>query len=734
MHKIVVLIIAFLTHQMVLCTEDPLTLTKLSSPITFDGIVDEEVWETIDPVPLIMAYPNFNGEMTEKTEIRIAYDENYVYLSGKNYDSAHDKIMANTKKRDALSSSTCYFGIIIDSFNDKENACAFFTTPTGLRLDAQVINDGLGRNPINVSWNNYWDVKTSKDEKGWYVEMRIPFTSLPFRPSGDQVKMGMTVWRYIARKGEMQIFPKVSPDYGDWSTWRPSLTQEVSMNGIKTSKPLYITPYVLVGLDQKQSLSDSENGYIQKRNIKKEIGIDIKYGINNNWNIDVSINTDFAQVEVDDQQVNLSRFSLFFPEKRLFFQERSGVFNFGMDRSNQLFYSRRIGLDSDGNQQRILGGARLVGKSGAWDFGLINMHTHDNDVQNGENFTVLRAKTKIFNPTSDAGILITNRIGLDGAYNTSYGLDASINLVGQDFLNIRWAQSFDGNLENNNPFSLDPSFLKILLSRNTNRGFSYGLSASFAGKDFNPGLGFQQRENYFRLGNRTQYSFAPKDSKIFRHGFSSGGVIHWNKDSKEVESLFWRMGWNINWNNNMKVEISYRPRIENLQESFNLSDDVTIAAGRYDFGTTKIQFTSPGTNKLFTSVELEFGKLYDGNFTKIETSPSWSVNSSFELTASYEYNKAHFVSRDEIFKAHLFGLKALYMFSTKLSIATFIQYNSLDETFGGNFRFRYNPSEGNDLYIVYNDNLNINRSRFEPALPLSNQRQVIVKYSYSFKS
>ena len=733
MHKFVIMILAILTFQLAFSADDLFTLNRLSSPINFDGKVDEEVWQSIEPLPLIMGYPDFKGTMTEETEIRIAYDENYVYVSGVNYDSNASKIMANTKKRDAMIPSTSYFGIIIDSFNDKENACAFFTTPTGIRMDAQVINDGLGRNPVNVSWNNFWDVKTSQDEKGWYAEMRIPFTSLPFSPQGDQVTMGMTVWRYIARKGEMHIFPEVSPDYGDWSTWRPSLTQEVEMTGVKTSKPLYITPYVLGGLVQKNDLSEAGNGYVLDNNFRQELGLDIKYGINNNWNLDLSINTDFAQVEVDDQQVNLSRFSLFFPEKRLFFQERSGVFNFNMDRTNQLFYSRRIGLDSDGNQQRILGGARVVGRSGLWDFGVINMQTHDNDVQDGENFTVLRAKSQIFNPTSDAGILITNRVGIDGSYNTAYGLDASINFSGQDFLNIRWAQTFDGDVENNTPFSLDPSFLKIWLTRNVNRGFSYGLSGSFAGKNFNPGLGFQQRENYLRFGNRTQYTFAPENSKIFRHGFDSGGVAHWNKETKEIESLSWRMGWNIFWNNNMSLRASYRPRIENLPESFDLSDEVTIPAGRHDFGSTQIEFTSPGTNSFFTSIGFETGTLYDGDYSKIEIAPNWAVNSSLELTATYEYNNADYEQRNQYFRAHLLGIKALYMFSTSTSVAAFVQYNSLDATYGGNFRFRYNPSEGNDLYIVYNDDLNIRRDRFEPELPFSNQRQILVKYSYTFR-
>ena len=733
MGKSVIFSIALFFTFTINAADDIITLYRLSSPIILDGIVNEDAWKNTQPLPVVMNIPNYKGDMTEKTEIRIAYDAEYIYVSGINYDQQADKIMANTKKRDALSPSTEWFGIIIDSFNDKENACAFFTTPTGLRMDAQVVNDGLGRDPINLSWNNFWDVKTSRDDEGWYVEMRIPFTSLPFRPEGNQVTMGMTVWRYIARKGELHVFPSISPDYGDWSTWRPSLTQKFVLIDIKESKPLYIIPYALGGINRVTELTENGNDYHSDHSIKKEIGLDIKYGINNNWSLDVSLNTDFAQVEVDDQQVNLSRFSLFFPEKRLFFQERSGVFNFNMDRSDQLFYSRRIGLDADNDQQRILGGARLVGRAGNWDFGFLNMHTHDNDVQKGENFTVLRGKSQIFNAKSDAGFIITNRIGLDGSYNTAYGLDARINVFGEDYMNIRWAQTFDGESDANKAFSLDPSYLKVSWSRSKNRGIIYASSFSFAGKNFNPGMGFQQRENYIRHGYRLQYKFAPKNSKIFRHGYESGGSTIWSKDNKDIESLFWRMGWGISWNNNMSMRLSYRPRIESLTESFELSDDVIIPEGRYTFGSVELSFTTPSTIPVFTEFEIERGNFYDGDIIRVKASPNWAVNSSFELNLSYEYNLAQFKNRNQEFKVHQIGLKALYMFSTKVSLAAFLQYNSLDQNFGGNIRFRYNPSEGNDFYIVFNDDLNIKRDRFDPELPLSSQRQLLVKYSYTFR-
>lgn len=660
----VFLLTALLTFN-VYASDEVLSLHRLSEPIVFDGIVNDKAWDYIKPLPVIMNVPEFRGDMTEVTEIRVAYDAEYVYVSGINLDKEADKIMANTKKRDALSPSTEWFGIIIDSFNDKENACAFFTTPTGLRMDAQVVNDGLGRNPINLSWNNFWDVKTTRDSKGWYVEMRIPFTSLPFEPEGNRVTMGMTAWRYIARKNELHVYPEIPPDFGEWSTWRPSLMQEFAMSHVDASKPFYVIPYALGGFQKSSELNENETKYFTENRVKKEIGLDVKYGINNNWTLDLSVNTDFAQVEVDDQQVNLTRFSLFFPEKRLFFQERSGVFNFNLDRTDQLFYSRRIGLDEDNNQQRILGGARVVGRAGLWDIGFLNMHTGGNDNQLSENFSVLRAKTQVFNPLLDAGFVITNRMNFDGSFNTAYGLDATINLRDQTYLNIRWAQTIDSEADYS-LFSLDPSIFKLWLSRRISRGLGYGFSYTVAGKDFNPDMGFQQRENYQRFGNRLQYTFAPENSKIFRHGFNSGGIAFWNKENGEIESMSWRVGWDVSWKNTWNFQVSFRPRIENLFEPFDLSDDVIIPIGKYHFNAVELSFGTPSTFPVYTVMQISRGDFYDGDIFSISAAPAWAASSSLELNLNYEYNLAQFDIRNETFKVHLLGMKALYMFNTEL--------------------------------------------------------------------
>lgn len=284
----------------------------------------------------------------------------------------------------------------------------------------------------------------------------------------------------------------------------------------------------------------------------------------------------------------------------------------------------------------------------------------------------------------------------------------------------------------NNAFSLDPSILKIFFFNRLNKGLSYGFSFTAAGKDFNPEMGFQQRENYLRFDNRLQCKFAPKNSNIFRHGFSSGGNAYWKKDDGVLESLFWRMGYQITWNNTWEIQPSVRIRVENLVNSFSLSDDVIIPEGRHAFNSFELDVQTT-TLPIFAKLEIQSGQFYDGRIFSIDAKPSWAASSSLQFTMNYEYNKATFDKRNQVFNVHLLGLRTLYMFTTKLSLAAFLQYNSLDQNFGGNIRFRYNPSEGNDLYIVYNDEFNIRRDRFDPVLPISNERQILVKYSYTFR-
>ena len=337
-------------------TPERLTLPRLSQPIELDGLSTEPAWDTVAPLPVTMYQPTYRGTPTERTEIRIAYDGEYLYASGRFYDAEPDGIRSNSLYRDRYSGDDT-FALVLDTFNDNENALWFYTSPAGVRFDQAVANDAefSGGRPINESWNTHWDVATVQTDEGWFAEMRIPYSSLGFQDNNGRVVMGMIAYRFIARKNERHVFPAIAPNW-NMGFAKPSVAQDVVLEGVASQKPLYITPYTLGGFSQNAVLNDPETAYDRHESFTRDLGLDLKYNLTNNLTFDATVNTDFAQVEADDQQVNLTRFSLFFPEKRQFFQERAGIFAFNFGFQDRLFHSRRISLNDDGEAVRIFTG------------------------------------------------------------------------------------------------------------------------------------------------------------------------------------------------------------------------------------------------------------------------------------------------------------------------------------------------------------------------------------------
>lgn len=711
---------------------DQLVLSRINGPVTLDGLSNELAWEGIEPFPVVMHMPNFGAEASERTEILVAYDDDFLYVAGRLYDREPSKIQANSKQRDSQDPSSEWFGIVIDSFNDKENALAFFTTPSGLRWDAAIVNDA--RDPVyNLNWNTFWDVATEYNNDGWFVEMRIPFSSLRFQDKNGRVVMGIILRRYIARKSEHIIFPVVPPNWGSYSFFKPSQAQEFVLEGIYSRKPLYLAPYVLGGLGQSFELNKVEMAYQRIENLKHEAGLDVKYGLTSNLTLDVTLNTDFAQVEADDQQINLTRFSLFFPEKRMFFQERSSNFDFNFETSepNRLFYSRRIGIH-EGKLVRIYGGARLVGRVGPWDLGFLSMQTAQTEDLPSENFGVFRIRRQVFNPYSYIGVISTSRIGIDGTYNAAYGLDGIIRVFGDDYLTIKWAQTFETGQENN-PLSLDPARIRFNWLRRTIKGFSYGLSYSRAGADYNPGLGFEMRENYSRIATGLFYGWIPsKKSPLFSHQVSLTSTLFLRNADGEIESAEIGPGWQFRTKSGWGGEIAPQFFYENVPESFSLSDDAEVQEGRYSFYGLNCELSTAPGKPIYTNAALDVGSFYDGWRTSLGLTPRWNIFSNLELSGTYQFNRVTFPDRDQQFTAHIARLRALYMLSTKFSATVFIQYNSAIDAVIANIRLRYNPREGIDLYLVYNEGLNTNRHRQDPTPPFTSNRTVMLKYTYTF--
>ena len=713
--------------------QDQLAMPRIKGPVTLDGLSNEPAWEGIESLPVVMHMPNFGAEPSERTEILVAYDENFLYVAGRLYDREPSKIQANSKQRDSQNSSSEWFGIFIDSFNDKENSLAFLTTPAGLRNDLTISNDAQGDKPTNSSWNTFWDVATVQNDDGWFVEMRIPFSSLRFQDRNGRVVMGINIYRYIARKGEFVIFPVVPPNWGFRSFQKPSKAQEFVLEGIYSRKPVYVAPYVLGGLGQFFELNEEETAYQRTENLEHEVGLDVKYGLTSNLTLDATLNTDFAQVEADDQQINLTRFSLFFPEKRLFFQERSSNFDFDFETSepNRLFYSRRIGIH-EGKLVRIYGGARLVGRVGPWDLGFLSMQTAPIDELPSENFGVFRIRRQVFNSYSYIGIISTTRFGMDGTYNIAYGLDGIIRVFGDDYLTIKWAQTFETGQENN-PLSLDPARIRFNWLRRTIKGFGYGFSYSRAGADYNPGIGFEMRENYSRLATGLFYGWIPGEkSPLFSHQVSLSSSLFLRNADGEIESAKIVPAWQFRTKSGWEGKITPQFFYENVPETFSLSDDAEVPEGRYSFYGLNCELSTAPGKRIYTEATLDIGSFYDGWRTSLGLTPRWNILSDLELSGTYQFNRVSFPDRGQRFTAHIARLRVLYMLSTKFSATAFIQYNSAIDAVIANIRLRYNPREGIDLYLVYNEGLNTNRYRQDPILPFTSNRTVMLKYTYTF--
>lgn len=716
--------------------QERMRLPRLTGPIVLDGISNEPAWKSVEALPLTMNAPTFRGTPTERSEIRIAYDGDYLFVSARMYDSEAGSIQATSLTRDGMNPADDAIAIVLDTFNDNENALAFLTTPEGIRTDWAIFNDAQadpGSFPFNISWNTFWDVKAVRTNEGWFAEMRIPFTSLRFQHQDGNVVMGLIAWRYIARKNEILCFPEIPPKW-DWGIIKPSVAQDVLLQRLESRRPFYIAPYVLGGFGRSNELNDEETEYIREEVRSREVGVDVKYGLWSNLTLDLTLNTDFAQVEADDQQVNLTRFSLFFPEKRLFFQERSSVFDFGLGGTIRVFYSRRIGLSESG-PVRLLGGARLIGRVADWDVGFLDMQTDKSNDLPSENFSVLRLRRQVINENSYAGAMVTTRLGDNGESNLGYAVDGLLRVRGDDYLVVNWAQTYDDSLSRQNKLSgLKSTQTRFQYEKRTNRGFGYEFGVSHVGEHFNPGIGFAPRLAYTNLREKLFYGWYPdSNSPWYNHVISVENSQFRSDTTGRLESMEFGPSWMANTKSAATVIVGIRMIIEDLMEEFELSDEAMIPVGRYTFFGINGMYQSPFGALLRSSINAEVGTFYDGWRVNVGIGPNWSISEHFEVGGEYQFVRARFPSRSEQFDAHIARLRVKVNVDPEVSASTFIQHSTIDKATTINFRLRYNPREGNDLYLVYNEGINTDREKSFPTPPYNANRTLLLKYSYTFE-
>lgn len=714
----------------------PRPIDRLTGPIRLDGVVNEPAWETVQPIPMFMFSPGFLAPLTERTDVRIAHDDRYLYVAGRLYDSEVDKIRTNTFYRDAYSGDDL-LAIVIDSYNDYETAVWFVTNPAGARSDRAVANDAVfsgGVNAMNADWNAHWDVATSRDEHGWYAEFRIPFSTLGFQVRGDEVAMGMIVYRFIARKNERQTFPAIDPKWGGLAFAKPSQAQRVVLRQVRQSKPVYVTPYVLGGSRRTPQLDEPAGGapasWRTSRREWSEVGGDLRYSPTSNLALDLTVNTDFAQVEADDQQINLTRFPLFFPEKRQFFQERASTFQFTTGRSSdRLFHSRRIGL-ADGEIVPIYGGLRAVGRVGGMDYGLLSMQTGARGGRSSENMSVLRLNQQILNPYSALGAMVTSRYGSAGEGNLAYGVDAVVRALGDEWLTVRWAQTFDETVAERSAASA--GLLQTRWERVRDEGFTYSGEFSRVGEDYRPRLGFQSRTGFRYFGGHAQYKrFQGLSSPLRSTGVqvNTGHFIRMadgTADSRSVEGLL-----NVELKNGRQLDVAGQASYEGVLRDFTVAG-ATVPAGEYWFHSARVRLELARSANLRGDYTVTAGSFYDGTRVAVALNPSWNPSRYVELGGGYELNRLTFDARGERVTAHLARLKVQLALNTHVFFSTFAQYSNVADLATFNARFRYNFREGTDLWLVYNEGLHTERDVVgQPRLPRSSGRTIMLKYTHT---
>jgi len=710
--------------------QEPVPLPRIDGPIVIDGKVDEPIWETVPMLPTTVYSPTFESEPTERTEIRVAYDDHYIYVSGRLYDHDPSAVRANTLYRDQYSGDDV-FAIVLDSYDDYESAVWFSVNPSGARSDRTVSNDAEFNAgfPMNADWNSFWDAAATQDDRGWFAEMRIPFSSLGFEDDHGHVVMGMILYRFIARKNERHVYPAIPPNWA-LGFAKPSQAQRIVLDGVYRSKPLYVAPYVLGGVNRDARLEANSNRYGFNQDMTREVGLDVKYNPTSNLTLDLTANTDFAQVEADDQQINLTRFSLFFPEKRQFFQERAAIFEFNTGGFSRLFHSRRIGLQN-GQPIRILGGARLVGRIGGTDIGVLNMQTASAAGLPSENFGVARLRRQVFNPYSTIGAITTTRADQDGHYNVAVGADGVFRPFGDEYLSVKWTHTFDDRISGS---FVDASRFLARWERRNDNGFSYAADYIRSGSAYNPGLGFDTRFNYTFGSNLLQYQWFTGASSPFRKVTlrnRASGYLRNTDHTVQTSTITPFLEFELK--SGAQLQIQLDNRYESVRDTFALSGGPNILPGRYWFheGQLRIMLSRGGIYR--GDLTLTTGSFFDGWRTSVRATPTWSISRHLELGGEYFVNLVRFGDRNAELNAHLARVRIQIAADIHLSLNTFVQYNSTIDQVTANGRLRYHFREGQDLWIVYNEAVNTDRDVLTgPRLPFSNSRVFLIKYTHTF--
>jgi len=698
--------------------------SRISGPITVDGVLDESSYAEVAPITeLVQQEPTFGAPISERTEIWLLYDDSNIYVACRCWDERPDRIVANDMRRDG-SRQTAHDNLTftIDPFYDRRNGYLFGVTAAGGLRDGQITDERP-----NMNWNGVFDGKAARFEQGWIAEMAIPFRTIRYSP-GSTEPWGIQIRRFMNAKNERAHLTTVSQGTGTGAVNYLSLA--ATLTGMETPPSalnLDIKPYAISSVT-----TDRVGRPPTSNDVRGDGGIDIRYGLSQGMTADFTYNTDFAQVEADDAQVNLTRFNLSFPEKREFFLEGSGTFGFGTGaaggggNSNNdvptIFYSRRIGL-SGAREVPVIAGGRLTGKAGPWGIGVLTMETDDEPAANAErtNFTVVRLRRDILRRSAIGAIYTRRSVStVASGDNDVYGLDMNLGFFEDLYGSAYVAQSKTSNRSGD-----DLSYRGQL----NYAGDRYGLALDHVvvQPNFNPEIGFLRRQNFKRSSAQARFSPRTSDNPLVRRWVYQGNIDYVTDNSDHLESREASGLFRTEFHNSDSIAVEHLRLYEFLPEPFEIADGILIPTGGYSFENTRLRYVAGQTHRISGTGTFEVGHFYSGDKKTAEFNGRIEITPQLGVEPNISFN---WVDLPEgTFTNTVVGGRATYTMSAQMFVAALVQHSSSTSSLLANLRFRWEYSPGSEFFVVYTEG----RSTFPPRGTDLQSRGLTVKLNRLFR-
>lgn len=710
--------------------------STVEAPAIDGAVLGDPAWAVAEPMSgFWQEQPAEGRPSTERTEVRMLYTADALYIGVVCHDRDPSGIIVSDARRDAPLDETDSFRVILDTYGDRQNGFIFGTNPAGIEYDGQVTNEGQGGGGLsnaqmqmggsgsgfNLNWDGAWRVQARIIPEGWSAEFEIPFKTLRY-PSGSPQVWGVNFQRNIRRRNERSYWAAIPRQF---TLTRVSLAGKVQGIEVPVFRNLKAMPYVL-----GQALTSGERPV--GTTWLGDVGIDLKYNLTPSLTLDATVNTDFAQVEVDDQQVNLDRFNLFFPEKRPFFLENAGFFAVGNPGEVDLFFSRRIGIDADGRQVPILGGGRVSGKAGAWNVGLLNMQT-DGIGPSGtiaatpsNNFGVVRLSRELPNRSLIGGLFVnrqgSGRFARPDDWNRTYALDGRWGIGLHTFVS-----GFAARTQTPGVTGRDHSF--NLRSRTNTRNVDLDFGYQEVGDAFNPEVGFLTRDGYRKPDVRIMTRLRPRNGlglnlqEIRPHASYRS---FWGFDGFQ-ETMYTHLDTHWQFRNAYEVHTGMNLTTEGVRVPFQIYPGIVVPPGTYDHQEAQIVFMTNQGAPASYDVRTFIGGFFGGNRVTVNQTLRLRVGETFTTETTYSRNDVDLPWGS--FKTNLVRSRINYSFTPRVFVQSLVQYNDRADLWSTNVRFGWLQAANTGLFVVFNDTRGLYDLR---PRPLRTDRSLTIKFSRMF--